>query len=301
MRRERYDKVSKNKVKKQKKESYFTDVFGRFKAHKLAMFGLIVLILEVILVLVLPVIMNLDPTSSDKAGGFGAAPSAAHILGTDDLGRDLFARLIHGGRVSLFVGLVSTAVSMVIGVPLGLLAGYYRGWIETVIMRFADIFMSFPSMMLILVLVSVIGPSITSVTVVIGILGWTAFARLIYSNTLSIREKEYVESARAIGTKDLGIMIKYILPNAFAPCLITLTFRTAQAILMESSLSFLGMGVQPPQASWGNLMYDAQSIVVLSSKPWVWVPPGVLLIITVLSINFFGDGLRDALDPKMKI
>ena len=154
---------------------------------------------------------------------------------------------------------------------------------------------------LILVLVSVIGPSVWTVTLVIGILGWTDFAKLIYGNVLSVREKEYVESAKAVGTKDIPLLIKYVIPNAFAPILINFTFRTAQAIIQESALSFLGMGVQPPEASWGNILYAAQSITVLSSRPWLWVPPGILLVLTVSGINFIGDGIRDALDAKTKI
>lgn len=286
--------------KQEKSSSYLQDVFRRFKAHKLAMIGLCVIILEVLLVFLLPMIMELDPYSSD-INAFGAVPSAEHILGTDDIGRDIFARLIYGGQVSLFVGLVSTLISVAIGVPLGIIAGYYGGIFEIIVMRSADVFMSFPSIILILVLVSVVGPSIFTVTLVIGIMGWTQFARLIYGNVLSVREKDYVESARAIGEKNLRIITKYILPNTFAPVLIALTFSTANAIIMESSLSFLGMGVQPPQASWGNILYDAQSITVLSQKPWLWVPPGIALVLTVLSINFFGDGVRDALDTKMKI
>jgi len=188
-----------------------------------------------------------------------------------------------------------------IGVPLGLLAGYYKGIWEMVVMRAADIFMSFPSMILILVLVSVFDPSIWTIIFVIGVLGWTDFAKLIYGNVLSIREKEYVESAKAVVTKDFTILVKYIIPNAFAPILINFTFRTAQAIIQESALSFLGMGVQPPEASWGNILYAAQSITVLSSKPWLWVPAGILLVLTVSSINFIGDGMRDALDSRTKI
>lgn len=283
-----------------KKDSYYRDVLKRFTAHKLAMLGLAIILLEVLLVVILPVVMKLDPYTSDIQA-FGAAPSAEHFLGTDDTGRDIFARLIYGGRVSLLVGLLSAIISLCIGVPLGLLAGYYKGIWETIVMRAADIFMSFPSMILILVLVSLIGPSVWTVTLVIGVLGWTDFAKLIYGNVLSVREKEYVESAKAVGTKDLAILIKYIIPNAFAPILINFTFRTAQAIIQESALSFLGMGVQPPQASWGNILYAAQSITVLSSKPWLWIPPGILLILTVCSINFIGDGIRDALDSKMKI
>lgn len=283
-----------------KKDSYYRDVLKRFTAHKLAMLGLTIIILEVVLVVVLPMVIKLDPYTSDIQA-FGVGPCEGHLLGTDDTGRDIFARLIYGGRVSLLVGLLSAIISLCIGVPLGLLAGYYKGIWETIVMRAADIFMSFPSMILILVLVALIGPSVWTVTLVIGVLGWTDFAKLIYGNVLSVREKEYVESAKAVGTKDLPILLKYVVPNAFAPILINFTFRTAQAIIQESALSFLGMGVQPPQASWGNILYAAQSITVLSAKPWLWIPPGILLILTVSSINFIGDGVRDALDSKVKI
>ena len=226
--------------------SYFHDVLQRFCAHKPAMVSAFVLTLEIILVIALPYILHLDPYTSDYEVMFGSAPSAIHWLGTDDIGRDIFARFIYGGRVSLSVGIISAVISMAVGVPLGLLAGYYRGIAETLIMRCADVFMSFPAM----------------VTIVIGVLGWPKFARLIYGNVLSAREQDYVEAARAIGTKDGTILTKYILPNTFAPVLISFTFRAAQAIITESALSFLGMGVQAPQASWGNILYDAQSISV---------------------------------------
>lgn len=288
------------KNKKKETESYLSEVLDKLKEHKMAMVGLFVIIAEIILVIVLPYIMNLDPYTSDYAAFF-AAPSKDHILGTDAIGRDVFARLIYGGRTSLLVGGVSTLISCAIGVPLGVIAGYFRGKLEVVIMRIADIFMSFPSIVLILVLVAVVGPSVWSVTFVIGVLGWVQFARLIYANVLSVSEKEYVESAKAIGTSHFKIITKYILPNAFAPILIAITFNMASAILTESSLSFLGMGVQPPGASWGNMLYDAQSITVLSKRLWVWIPPGLALLVTVLSINFLGDGVRDALDPKVKI
>ena len=287
-------------MKKREYESYLSEVLSKLTEHKMAMVGLFVITLEIILVVVLPFIMHLNPYDSDYTA-FSAAPSGLHILGTDAIGRDIFARLVYGGRTSLLVGLLSTIISCAIGVPLGLIAGYFRGKAEIAIMRVADIFMSFPSIVLILVLVAVIGPSIWSVTIVIGVLGWTQFARLIYANVLSVSEKEYVESARAIGTSNYKIITKYILPNSFAPILIAITFQMASAILMESSLSFLGMGVQPPGASWGNMLYDAQSITVLSKRLWIWMPPGIALLITVLSINFLGDGIRDALDPKIKI
>ena len=279
----------------EKKDSYYRDVLRKFTAHKLAMIGVAVILLEVILVIVLPMIMKLDPYTSDILA-FSAKPGAGHILGTDDTGRDVFARLVYGGRISLLVGLLSAIISLCIGVPLGLIAGYYKGIWETIVMRTADIFMSFPSMILILVLVSVIGPSVWTVTLVIGILGWTDFAKLIYGNVLSVREKEYVESAKAVGTKDIPLLIKYVIPNAFAPILINFTFRTAQAIIGERfaiAASALTFSLRHMNA--------AQSITVLSSRPWLWVPPGILLVLTVSSINFIGDGIRDALDAKTKI
>ena len=287
--------------KESQRRSYWRDVLERFTRHKLAMGGLIIILAELAIVILLPLVMKLNPYSMDAVGGFGAAPSTAHILGTDEVGRDVFARLIYGGRTSLFVGILSALISLSIGVPLGLVAGYCRGALGIVIMRLADVFMSVPSMILVLVLVAVIGPSIQSVTIVIGIIGWPQFARQLYGSVLSVREKDYVEAAVAIGEKNGRIMRKYILPNAFAPVIITFTFSIASAVLQESGLSFLGMGVQTPQASWGNIMYAAQSITILSQKPWMWIPPGVALLLTVLSFNFFGDGIRDALDPKMKL
>ncbi len=282
------------------KSSYLKDAAQRFLRHRMAMIGLCVLVTEILLMFILPVVMNLDPTKT-TTGGFGAPPSAGYIFGTDDVGRDNLSRLLSGGKTSLYVGIMSTMLSLLIGVPLGLIAGYFRSFWEVIILRLADIFMSFPAMILILVLVAIVGPSIHSVTFVIGFMGWPTFAKLLYANTISIREKEYVEAARAVGNRHLPIIVKFILPNAFAPVLVAFTFRLASAIIQESTLSFLGMGVQPPQASWGNILYAAQSLSTLAMRPWMWVPAGVALLLTVLSINFFGDGLRDALDPKMKI
>lgn len=282
------------------KGSYLQDVTKRFFHHKLAVVGIIFLIIEILMLMFLPSLMDLDPYSIDFRA-FGTSPSAKHILGTDDVGRDMFARLVYGGRISLIVGFFSALISLGIGVPLGLFAGYFRGWAESLIMRAAEMFMSFPSMILILVLASVLGQSVSTITWVIGILGWPQFARLIYASTLSVREKDYIESARAIGTKSGPLILKYILPNTFAPVIISFSFRTAQAMITESSLSFLGLGVQPPTASWGNILYYAQSISVLANKPWMWLPAGVVLILTILSINFVGDGIRDALDTKMSV
>lgn len=261
--------------------------------------ALVIVILEILAVVFIPMIFNLDPIAMD-ANAFSSPPSSRHILGTDQVGRDILARLLYGGRVSLWVGLVSTFISIMIGLPLGLLAGYYRGFFEVVVMRSADIFMSVPPMILILVIVAITTPSITVVTVVIGVLGWTAIARLIYANVVSIRNKDYVESARAIGCNDFKIIIQYILPNAITPLWMIIPFRISQAIMTEAALSFLGAGVQPPQASWGNIMHAAQNLGVLKACPWIWLCPGLCLVITVVCINLVGEGVRDALDPKMK-
>ena len=269
----------------------------RYCNNKLAVLGLVIFFLIVAVVLIAPLLIPYGEAEIDVVA-FSAAPSSKHLLGTDTVGRDVLARLLYGGRVSLFVGVVSTAISVVIGIPLGLLAAFYRGWFETIVMRTADIFMTIPSTILILFLVSMFGPSIITVTVVIGVLGWTKFARQIFGTVLAVREKDYIEGGRAIGQKDSVIIAKYILPNAIAPIFISITFRIAAAIIQESSLSFLGMGVQMPAASWGNMLYNAQSITILKSCQWMWIPPGVALVITILSINFIGNGLRDALDPK---
>jgi peptide/nickel transport system permease protein len=271
----------------------------RLLDRKMAIAGLSVIVIEIMLVVILPLVFKFEPNISDVSAILDS-PSRNHILGTDHLGRDMLARMISGGKVSLFIGISSTMIGLFIGTPLGLAAGYFRGITEQVIMRLGDIFMSFPSMVLILVLVSAIGPSIITVVGVIGVLGWTRFARIVHSSTLSEREKLYIKAARSIGSSDVLIIFKDILPNILNPVLVAMTFNTAGAILTESSLSFVGLGVQPPQASWGNLLYSAQSIAVFARNPWVWLPPGLALILTTLSINFFGDGLRDVLDPKTR-
>ena len=272
----------------------------KFIRNKRAMTGLAVVALLTLSVLLLPLVLDLDPYTTDREAGFNQPPSAAHIFGTDDVGRDLFARVLYGGRTSLFVGITATIISVLIGIPLGLIAGYFRGIAESIIMRTADAFMSFPSMVLILVLVAVVGPSILTVTVVIGVLGWTSIAKLIYGNVLSIREREYIEAARAVGQRTGPILFSEVLPNAIPPVWANLSFRVAGAVLTESSLSFLGMGVQTPQASWGNIIFAAQNLLVLTARPWVWLPPGICIILVVIGFNFIGEGVRDALDPKTR-
>ena len=287
-------------MKKTMKEIRNSQAMKKFIHNKKAMLGLAIVTILVLAVVFIPLFADLDPYTTDRAAGFNKPPSEAHILGTDDVGRDLFARLLYGGRISLFVGITSTIISVLIGIPLGLIAGYFRGTAESIIMRTADAFMSFPSMVLILVLVAVFGPSILTVTVVIGVLGWTAIAKLIYGNVLSIREREYIQAARAVGVSTKKILFSEVLPNAIPPVWANISFRVAGAILTESSLSFLGMGVQTPQASWGNIIFAAQNLLVLTARPWVWLPPGICIILVVIGFNFIGEGVRDALDPKTK-
>ena len=273
-------------------------VLSRLRRDRRAMACLGVLALEVLAVLLLPPLLGLEPTLTDRAAGFWAPPSPEHWLGTDDVGRDLFARLICGGRVSLLVGFAAAALSVGVGVPLGLAAGYHRGAWEFWIMRWADVFQSFPTLVLVLCLVTLTGASVGNLILVIGLLGWPSIARLVYGNTLAVREKEYILAVRALGGGPWAILTRNVLPNAVAPVWAALAQRVGRAILSESSLSFLGAGIRPPQASWGNLMQYASSLTVLTARPWVWLPPGLLIVLTVVCLQVVGDGLRDALDPR---
>ena len=227
-------------------------------------------------------------------------PSAEHLLGTDSAGRDVMARVIWAGRVSLSVGVVAVSLYVVIGVVLGSLAGFFGGWIDSVIMRLADIVLAYPSLIVIITIVALVGPSIYNVMVVIGCLGWPPIARLVRGNVLSLRERDYTIAARASGATSGRILFRHILPNAIAPVIVAASFGMAQAIILEAGLSFLGLGVQPPTPSWGNMLTDAQSFNVLENMLWLWIPPGLMIVLAVLAINFVGDGLRDALDPQTR-
>ncbi len=274
-----------------------TGVWHRFRRHRLAMFGVVLLFLLTFAAIFAPVIAEHDPYTTDLRA-YRSAPSADHPLGTDSAGRDVLSRLLYAGRVSLRVGLVAVSIYTAIGIVLGGIAGFYGGWIDSLIMRLADMVLSFPSLIIIIVIVSLLGPSIYNVMLVIGGLGWPPIARLVRASFLSLRERDFVVAARASGARNARLIFRHILPNALAPVIVAASFGMAQAILLEAGLSFLGLGVQPPTPSWGNMLTDAQSISVLRSMPWLWLPPGAMIAITVLSINFIGDGLRDAFDPR---
>ena len=273
-------------------------IWRRFRRHRLAMVGATILFVLTVGAVFAPLIAAHGPYSVDLSA-YRLGPSLDHPLGTDSAGRDVFSRLLHAGRVSLSVGLVAVSIYTVIGVILGAIAGFYGGWLDSTIMRLADVFLSFPTLIIIITLASVLGPSIYNVMLAIGLLGWPPIARLLRAELLSLREREFIYGARTIGCSNPRLIFRHLLPNAMAPVIVAATFGIAYAILIEAGLSFLGLGVQPPTPSWGNMLTDAQSLTVLESMPWLWLPPGLLIALAVLSINFIGDGLRDALDPYL--
>lgn len=275
-----------------------SSAWQRFLRHRLAAIGTTMLLLLLICAIGAPVIAGESPTRTYVASP-RQAPTWANLLGTDSAGRDVLSRLLHAGRVSLSVGIVAVSIYTVIGIILGSAAGFFGGLVDSIVMRLADAFLAFPPLIVIIVLVAILGPSIYNIMLAIGFLAWPPVARLLRGQLLSLRERDFVLASRAAGASGGRIIVRHLLPNAIAPIIVLATFGVAQAILLEAALSFLGLGVQPPTPSWGNMLNDAQSIAVLDSMPWLWVPPGVMIALAVLSINFVGDGLRDALDPYL--
>ncbi|QPC80527.1 ABC transporter permease [Phototrophicus methaneseepsis] len=288
-----------NKIQNLEGDSPGRRSIRKFLHHRLAVLGAIVLVLITLSAVFAPLLSQHSPTDLDLRNA-NSAPSAIHWLGTDATGRDTWARVILGGRVSLAVGIIATTISTGIGILFGLLSGYYRGKVDMVIMRFTDMVMSFPTIIGIIVLVSILEPGIFNTMLAIGLFQWTTIARLVRGNVLSLRETEYVQAAHALGASDARIIFRHILPNTISAVLVAATLSMSSAILMESGLSFLGLGVQPPTPSWGNMLQQARNYTVLETLPWLWIPPGVAIMLTVLSINFIGDGLNDALNPRQQ-
>ncbi|MEC9488695.1 MAG: oligopeptide ABC transporter permease [Halanaerobium sp.] len=288
-----------NLTMKAEVESPWRVAWKRFKKNKLALLGLFIILIMALMAIFAPWISPYDPNETDILNT-KEPPSGEHWLGTDRIGRDLFSRLIYAGRISLTVGLVSMSISVLIGTILGLLAGFYGGWIDSLISRLVDIFLSIPFLILAVTVISVFGPSLYNIMVVIGVISWPGLCRLVRGQILSLREREFIEAARALGSSDRRIMYRHLLSNTFAPIIVSATLRVASAILLEAGMSFLGLGVQPPKTSWGAMLQTANNVVVLKNMPWFWIPPGIMIMLAVLSINFVGDGLRDALDPKLK-
>lgn len=262
--------------------------------NKLAIFGLIVLGFFILVAIFAPIIAPYDPGEIVESETL--PPSFAHPFGTDDLGRDLFSRAVFGARISLTVGIVAVTIAILIGTLMGATAGYFGGLVDGTIMRFVDVMLSFPSIFLILAIQAMLTPNIYNVMIVIGLTSWMGVARLVRGEYLKIRELQYVEAAKAIGCSNIRIIFRHMLPNAQAPIIVAGTLGMAGAILTESALSFLGMGVQPPMPSWGNMLMDAQAY--MRDAPWMAIIPGLLILITVLSLYFVGEGLREALNPR---
>jgi peptide/nickel transport system permease protein len=272
----------------------------RFRRHRLALVGAALMAVLVLMAIFAPFITTHDPYKVN-ALQIRKPPSAEHIMGTDTAGRDVWARLVYASRVSLSVGIVAVSIYVTIGTILGAVAGYVGGRADAIIMRITDIFMCFPSLIIIITAVAFVGPSIYNVMLVIGLLEWPSTCRLVRGQVLSLREKEFVEAAHALGIPTGRVIFRHLLPNVVAYLIVVATLGTAGAILTEAALSFLGLGVQPPEPSWGNMINAAQNLTTLERYPHMWMPPGIMIAATVLAINFIGDGLRDALDPRLTL
>ena len=272
----------------------------RFRRNRLAMTALVLLVTLALVAILAPVIAPYSPTGVDPRA-FGKPPSLEHILGSDRSGRDVLSRLMHGARVSLSVGVVAVSIYLVIGITLGSLAGYRRGLTDAIIGRVTDTVMAVPALIIILAVVPIIGRSPLNIMVVIGLLNWPAVTRLVRGEFLSLREREFTLAARGIGARDRRIILRHILPNVAGPLVVLASFGMAEAMIIEAGLSVLGLGIQPPDASWGGDLQAATDVGVLTQKPWLWMAPGAAIAIAVLSINFIGDGLRDALDPRANV
>jgi peptide/nickel transport system permease protein len=274
-------------------------IIRNFMRNRMALFGLAVFTLIVLTAAIVPAITTQSPYRTDLRA-IRQAPSEAHLLGTDIAGRDVFTRVIYGARISLLVGIGTITLYGIAGVVFGLIAGYYGGWVDTIIMRVSDTLMSIPTLLVVLMLVTITEPNVNNIIFAIAISRFPGIARLVRGQVLTVKQLEYVSAARSIGASGYRIMTVHLLPNILAPVIVSLSFGMASAILAEASLSFLGFGIRPPEPSWGTMLNEARSLSVLTEMPWFWIPPGLMTAITVLCANFMGDGLRDALDPSMK-
>ncbi|MCH5256210.1 MAG: ABC transporter permease [Lachnospiraceae bacterium] len=288
-----------NNIDKISTESYFQTVFRRFKRHHLASISLIVLAILCGAAVLAPVIAPYDPDAI--VGSFRGAPNKEFLLGTDQIGRDVLSRLLYATRISLLVGVMATLISTVIGVILGLVAGYFGGVADMIIMRFTDMVMSFPYILLVLVAAAIFKPGLWNIILILGFVDWPGIARLVRGNVLSLRETNFIKGNIVAGMPLRHILFSEILPNTIAPILVYATSVLALSMLDEAALSFLGMGVQPPTASLGNMLNGAQSLTVLTDQPWLWIPAGLMIVVLVVAINFVGDALRDALDPNSEM
>jgi peptide/nickel transport system permease protein len=271
------------------------ELLKKILANPLAKAGFLIIVIVFLLAIFAALIAPYNPDDINVKAIL-LAPSSQHWMGTDGLGRDVLSRMLFGGKISLLVGLVAVGISTAIGVVLGALAGYYRGWVDTFIMRLVDVMLSIPSFFLILAVIAFLEPSITNIMIVIGLTSWMGVARLVRAEFLSLSQREFVQASRTLGAKDARLIFKHLLPNSLTPIIVSSVLGIASAVLMESGLSFLGLGVQAPQSSWGNILADGREYIQFAW--WLSVFPGLAILITVLGYNLLGEGLRDALDPK---
>ncbi len=276
----------------------------RLARRRTALFGLVVVALVFVAALGAPWLTTYDPTEQDitnrlQSPGSPDPSGRVHVLGTDHLGRDLLARVIFGARPALMVGFAAVAISGLLGMSVGLVSGYFGGRVDDVFMRLADIQLAFPFILLAMAVIGVLGPSLPVIIVVIGVSSWVVYARVVRGSVLSLREREFVQAALALGSRDGRILLRHILPNALTPWLVVATLDMARVIVLESALSFLGLGVQPPTPTWGGMLADGR--VYISTAWWLATFPGLAILVTVLGINLFGDGLRDTLDPRLTV
>lgn len=271
--------------------------WARFLRHRLACGGAVFLGVIILAALLAPWMGRHDPFHTELER-LNQAPDAVHWLGTDLIGRDVWSRVIHGSRTSLTVGILAVALSTLIGSLLGALAGYSGGPVDQAVMRATEVMMSIPVLLMVMLFVSLLGPSLASVTLVIGLLGWSSTCRVVRGEVLVLREKEFIVAARSLGNGHARVILRHILPNTVGPLSVIATFGFANAILLEAALSFLGLGVPPPTPSWGGMLNEAQSPTVLAGMPWLWMAPGAAIALTVLAVNFIGDGLRDSADVR---
>ena len=277
--------------------SYYKDSFKRLKKNKMSMFCLGVIIALVLIAIFAPIIAPCDPNAQDYAAIL-QHPTKAHLFGTDEYGRDILSRIIYGTRISLSVGIIAQLIATVIGVTMGALAAYYGGWVDTLISRIMEIFAAFPDLIFAMGIMFVLGPGMKNIFITLGLLTWVRTARMIRGSILQLKEKEYIEAARASGATAFHIITKHLIPNCLSTVIVLVTLGIPNAIMYEASLSFLGMGIVPPTPSWGSMISFAQPYI--SFRPAYSIFPGLAIMITVIAFNIFGDGLRDALDPKMK-
>lgn len=271
----------------------------RFVRNPLAVAGLTVLVIVATVCALAPIISPYDPNAVDLYA-IRKPPSGEHLLGTDATGRDVLSRLLAGGQVSLAVGLLSAIMAVTVGTLLGILAGWFGGIIDAIISRIIDVMLSLPTVLVLIVVAGILGPSVPMLITIFVALAWPSSARITRGVVLGLREQEFVQAARVLGSGNWFTITRHLLPGVLPPIVVAATLLVSEAVLLESAASFLGAGVQPPQSSWGNMLTGAQSFTVLSAMPWLWVPPGAMIAITVLSAMAVGDGIRDAIDPKKK-